>query len=540
MQPLSTRATRAILLLALSGPALAQLGPPPVPPQNPITPEKTILGKALFWDEQLSSDSTIACGTCHIPGFGGADPRVGPGAVHPGPDGSFGTPDDKFGSLGIRDYDQGEFQANSIFGFEPQVTERLANSPIGAAHFQDIFWDGRARSEFIDPETGLVSIQSGGGLESQALGPILSSVEMGDTGRTWDDVRSKLESVRPLALAWNLTPDLQAATAGNPSYPDLFQAAFGDPAITAERIAYAIATYERTLNPDDTPFDRFMNGQNNALTQGQQQGRNAFNSPGSRCNQCHSGALFSDRSFRNLGLRPIQEDNGRQAVTGNPGDRGRFKVPSLRNVGLRERFFHNGQFTSLNAILGFYNNDGGPFLNNKDPLLNGLNVPPQVRPAIVDFLTNGLTDARVANALPPFDRPRLNSERAVSTPVLVGGANFGSGGFVPIMMAPTQAAAGDPGFRLGISQGLGGAFAALGWSTAGASSAGPIQNAIAFDTGILTLSGIGPGNGVGTLERAFIQSPALIGLVLRAQWYVRDSAASGRIARSELAEITLF
>lgn len=540
MQTLSTGTTRAILLLALSGPALAQLGPPPTPPQNPITPEKAILGKALFWDEQLSSDSTIACGTCHIPGFGGADPRVGPGSVHPGPDGTFGTPDDKFGSLGIRDYDQGEFQPNNIFGFEPQVTERLASSPIGAAHFQDLFWDGRARSEFIDPETGQVSIPNGGALESQALVPILTSTEMGDIGRTWDDVRNKLESVRPLALAWNLTADLQIATLGNTSYGDLFEAAFGDPAITAERIAYAIATYERTLNPDDTPFDRFSNGQNNALTQGQQVGLDAFRSPGSRCDQCHSGPLFSDRSFRNLGLRPIQEDNGRQAVTGEFGDRGRFKVPSLRNVGLRSRFFHNGQFTSVNQILGFYNNDGGPFNNNKDPLLNNLNVPNQVRPAIRDFLMNGLTDQRVANALPPFDRPRLNSERAVSTPVLMGGARAGSGGISPRMMAPTQAAAGDPGFRLGISQGLGGAFAALGWSTPGATSAGPIQNTVVFQTSVQALSGLGAGNGYGTFERPFLLDPAMIGLQLHAQWYVRDPSAVGRIAKSELAEITLF
>lgn len=59
----------------------AGLPDPPAPPENPITEEKRVLGKMLFWDEQLSADSTVTCGTCHIPAAGGIDPRE---AVHPG------------------------------------------------------------------------------------------------------------------------------------------------------------------------------------------------------------------------------------------------------------------------------------------------------------------------------------------------------------------------------------------------------------------------------------------------------------------------
>ena len=86
-------------LVCLTGLAFAQLvTPPPVSPENPLTEEKRVLGKILFWDEQLSSDDTVACGTCHIPAAGGADPRF---AAHPGPDGLFGTEDDTIGSAGI-------------------------------------------------------------------------------------------------------------------------------------------------------------------------------------------------------------------------------------------------------------------------------------------------------------------------------------------------------------------------------------------------------------------------------------------------------
>ena len=65
----------------VAAPALAELPPVPVPPENPLTEEKRVLGKILFWDEQLSSDDTVACGSCHRPGAGGADPRAG---LHPG------------------------------------------------------------------------------------------------------------------------------------------------------------------------------------------------------------------------------------------------------------------------------------------------------------------------------------------------------------------------------------------------------------------------------------------------------------------------
>ena len=110
------------------GPAAATAGagaglpPVPVPPENPITEEKRVLGKILFWDEQLSSDDSLACGSCHRPAAGGGDPRAG---THPGrlP----GTIDNVAGSPGIRRLDAaGRPQPDPVFGDGPQVTPRTA------------------------------------------------------------------------------------------------------------------------------------------------------------------------------------------------------------------------------------------------------------------------------------------------------------------------------------------------------------------------------------------------------------------------------
>ncbi|NJL73253.1 MAG: hypothetical protein HC888_17805, partial [Candidatus Competibacteraceae bacterium] len=98
-------ATRALFVLLASNVAVAQeLPPPQVPIENPLTTSKVNLGKALFWDEQLSVTNTVACGTCHRPSNAGADPRAaagGPGTTHPGANGQLGDADDIVGSAGV-------------------------------------------------------------------------------------------------------------------------------------------------------------------------------------------------------------------------------------------------------------------------------------------------------------------------------------------------------------------------------------------------------------------------------------------------------
>ncbi len=386
--------------------ASAQLPPVPVPAENPITEAKRVLGKMLFWDEQLSSDNTVACGTCHRPAAGGADPRVG---RHTGTDKR--TIDDIWGSPGVVAMNEaGETLEHPIFGREPQVTTRIAPSNFGALWATEQFWDGRARSEFVDPLTGEVVIASGGALESQALAPLSNPVEMTRPGRTWDELTEKLEGVEPLALARNLPPDVAAAIEANPDYPSLFQVAFDDPEITPVRIAFAIATYERTLVADQTPWDRYMAGDDTALTEQAAYGWRSFQRL--HCVNCHEPPLFTNNDFLNIGLRLISFDRGRQVVTGDEEDGGEMKVPSLRNVALRTRFMHTGEFNRLPEAIIFY--DSAIALPGRDEIpdvgtyffdLSGLD-----NYDLAAFLRNGLVDPRVANETFPFDRPTLQSE----------------------------------------------------------------------------------------------------------------------------------
>lgn len=406
--------------------ALAQLTPPSEPLENPISEEKRVLGKILFWDEQLSSDDTVACGTCHIPAAGGSDPRL---ASHPGPDSLFGTEDDVVGSFGIVRRDtQNQAVSDPIFGNGRQVTGRSSPNILMSMYAGDMFWDGRASDTFMDPvNIGQVVVASGGGLESQAVGPILSNVEMAHEGRDWTDVANKLLAVVPLNFAARIPSDMADALSQNSSYADLFAAAFGDPTITPARIGLAIATYERTLIPDQTPWDLFMAGDQSAMTEQQIAGWTRF-ADDTVCDNCHVPPEFTDHQFYNIGLRPAAEDPGRQTVTSEGSDFGGFKTPTLRNVGLRKALMHVGWITDSQDAVDFYNavsaNTGHTqFTDDQSgiPTANPGNfvdystlsffVPnPALQLPVIDFFDNALTDPRVATETFPFDRPLLSSE----------------------------------------------------------------------------------------------------------------------------------
>ncbi len=549
--------------------AQAPLQSPPVPAGNPITPAKSVLGKILFWEEQMSSNNRVACGTCHKTEFGGGDNRRVP---HPGADGVFGNADDTFGSPGVpNSRSDNTYAPDTAFGLTEQVTGRTSPSFITGAYFPEMFWDGRARGVFNNPETGTVSLPAGGALESQSVGPPLSDVEMAHDLRTWNELKTKLASSLPMALATNLPPDMAAAIAANPTYPQLFAAAFGDVAITGERIAFALASYERSLVPDQTPWDQAQRGVPGAMTQSQINGQNNFLRPpggpggGFGCGACHVPPLFAGVTappgggapvlFRNIGLRPIAQDIGRQAVTNNPADRGRFKVPSLRNSGLRTQFFHAGGLQNIGQVVGFYIGGGGPNLDNKDPLLVPLNPPPPAPPIpqqvvneVIDFVSNALTDPRVRNRQFPFDRPTLLSERLPQVGIQFGASTPGSGLQVPIALAGVPANIGNADFKVGLGNALGGAPALLGVSTTsspgGTTFAGFALNIGLPELALLTIASEGPagqpGRGFGTVLFPIPFDAGLVGLTMYVQWFVADPNGISGIAASRGAEIRFF
>jgi cytochrome c peroxidase len=408
----STRQLLLVLALAVAAPLAAQLPPVPVPPENPVTEPKRVLGKILFWDEQLSSDGSVACGTCHRPAAGGADPRAG---RHPGVD--KGTIDDVLGSPGIAALDRdGKPRQHPLFGLGPQVTPRLTPSNFTALWAEELFWDGRATSELEDPLTGKIAIAHGAALENQALAALQNDTEMAKTGRSWADVAADIERARPLALATSWPPDTAAAIARHSTYPALFAAAFGDARITPLRIAFALATYQRTLVPDRTPYDRFAAGDTTALTGRAVYGWRALQA--FHCTACHTPPLFTNNEFFQIGLRRADFDRGRELITGNAEDAGEMKVPSLRNAALRPRFMHTGQFTSLSAAIRFYINtlalperDGIPGAG-----LYTFNMSNIDEADLREFIATALTDPRVRDETFPFDRPVLRSERATAAP----------------------------------------------------------------------------------------------------------------------------
>ncbi|MDU0354068.1 cytochrome-c peroxidase [Paraglaciecola aquimarina] len=193
------------------------LPPVPYPNENRHSEAKRVLGKILFWDEQLSTDNSIACGSCHLPSRSGADSRIG---LEPGFDNILNTDDDILGSQGVVFRNQfGQMQSHDIFKNNPQVTTRTAQGYFSGIWALSNFWDGRASSEFIDPQTKQIAILTGGALENQALGPLMSNVEMAKDGQTPEEVIAKLTQAQPLALASNLPADIQAVLTDETDYP---------------------------------------------------------------------------------------------------------------------------------------------------------------------------------------------------------------------------------------------------------------------------------------------------------------------------------
>lgn len=522
---------------------MGRLRPPPQPPGNAITPSKANLGKSLFWDEQLSSTLTVACATCHMPETGGTDPRSIPGnflSTNPGPDGRFGTPDDITGSIGVPlTQADGHYLRDVIFRLDEQVGTRKAPVAINAGYSRNLFWDGRALEEFRDPLTNAVILQRGASLESQAASPPLNSTEMAHVGRDWNEIAQRVRPSSPLALAQDIPADLESWINGRP-YDALFAEAFGTPEVTPARIIMAIATYERTLFTDQTPFDDFLDGVGQLPPQ-EEQGRQLFIQ--FRCNECHAGPLTSDDLFHNTGVRPPGEDLGRFNVTGDPQDRGRFKTPTLRNVELRAPYFHNGEMRTLEDVVDFYNRGGDFSSPNKDPRIRPLNMNSQQRSALLAFLRRPLTDARVASALPPFDHPTLNSDSGRGAEQ-VGVGRAGSGGFVPRLIAIEPPILGNGRFAVAIDAGRGGAGAIFVMDKVDPLERFGAPRVTLAPTGLITrsvtLDGAGPGDGSGSVVLSIPDQQDLDGVVLFGRWFVLDPEAPDGWSWSPATRVKLF
>ena len=320
---------------------LAPLGPPPIPPDNPQTPEKIELGKLLFFDPRLGGNGTISCASCHLP------------------DAGWGFP-----------------EAISL-GYPGTTHWRNSQTVVNSAYYGNLFWAGASKS-----------------LEGQAR----SAARGGVAGNGEADM-------------------METRLAFIPEYRKRFKAVFGDEWPRIRNAWRAIAAFERTLVQTDTPFDKYMRGDDKALTASQKRGLKLFAGK-ANCIQCHNGALLSDQKFHNLGVPPakIWETDGLAQITfrfelyakgvteemyrstkDDPGlyfrtkqksDKGKFRTASLRYTKYTAPYMHNGALATLADVVEFYNKGGGKneFSANKSKRLKPLKLTEKDKADLLAFL----------------------------------------------------------------------------------------------------------------------------------------------------------
>lgn len=204
------------------------------------------------------------------------------------------------------------------FGENREQITRHPPTLVGVSLQKTLFWDGRANS-----------------LEQQARDVILHPVEMNGNA---DEVVARLAAEESF-------------------YPPLFEKAFGDHKISFERVLKAVAAFEESIPAGSTKFDRFAKGKRDAFSDSELVGLHLFRTK-ARCMNCHMGPMFTDDDFHNLGLTYYGrrlEDLGRYRQTGQAEDIGKFRTPTLRNVGRTAPYMHNGVFPVLEGILRLYN-----------------------------------------------------------------------------------------------------------------------------------------------------------------------------------------
>jgi cytochrome c peroxidase len=160
-------------------------------------------------------------------------------------------------------------------------------------------------------------------------------------------------------------------------------------------ITRAIANFERSLISGNSRFDKFLNGNTNALSTQEKAGMELFMSERLNCSSCHHGVFLTDHSFQNNGLYIQYPDSGKIRLTGLESDRALFKVPSLRNVGLTAPYMHNGELVSLMDVVNHYNS-GGVNHANKSALIKPLGLTIAEKDALIEFL-HSLSDFDFVN-----------------------------------------------------------------------------------------------------------------------------------------------
>lgn len=330
---------------------------PRLPAGVTLTPELAELGRHLFYDVRLSANQTQACASCHEQARAFTDGRV-----------------TSIGSTG-------------------DVLSRNAMSLVNVAYNPSQTWANNA----------LVT------LEQQAVVPIFGThpLELGATGHE---------------------EEILARFAADPAYVAMFAAAFPGEAepIDWGNIVRALSAFQRRLISGDSRVDRYRRGDLTALNDSERRGLELFFTERLECHHCHGGFNFTlaydydgltqpNMRFFNTGLYNVggtgdypSHDQGLYELTYEPGDRGRFKPPTLRNIALTGPYMHDGSVATLEEVIAIYERGGrliesGPYagdgkLNpNKNAFVGGFELTDQERADLIAFLHALTDDAFIAD-----------------------------------------------------------------------------------------------------------------------------------------------
>jgi cytochrome c peroxidase len=325
---------------------------PKVPEANPMSVTKVELGRRLFYDTRLSGNQTYSCGTCHQQALAFSDGR-----------------------------------ANAV-GSTDEVHRRSSMAVINVAYPTTLTWANPAVVE----------------LEDQALAPMFGEtpVELGLAG---------------------LEEEMLARLAAEPIYEDLFPKAFPDEAdpINLSTVTRAIAAFERSILSFRSPYDRYAyGGDPTALSEAALRGRELFFSETLECFHCHGGFNFSDSTshegttftevmFHNTALYNVDGEGSYPAIdqgvyehSGAKADMGRFRAPTLRNVGVTGPYMHDGSIATLGEVLDHYAAGGRTIAEGpnagvgsdspyKSEFIAGFELSAQDKADVIEFLQS-LTD----------------------------------------------------------------------------------------------------------------------------------------------------
>ncbi|MEO7217623.1 MAG: cytochrome c peroxidase [Gemmatimonadaceae bacterium] len=386
-----------------------------------VRPELVRLGRMLAFDKVMSGNRDISCMSCHQPQFATGDARslpIGAGGVGLGTD--------------------------RVQRHGAAIIPRNSPSAFNLFALDGLFWDGRVSHDATGYHTpagaqltaAYTQVFEFGAASAQGMFPLTSHEEMRGPGRSnelariddadfqgiWRGVMNRLGDIR--------------------EYREMFEKAYPGKRFNKMNLAYATNAiagfFTENLSFNNTPWDRFLAGDDRALSKDQLDGAKQFLTL--KCSVCHNGASFSDQRFHNVALAQFgpgegngpggHDDYGRMNVTGLAADKYSFRTTPLRNVELTGPYGHAGQFATLRGFIAHYSrsddalrnydvsqvnpaslrptliHDAADILATRDTLLDGVVLTDALINQLTAYMT-ALTDpaARHINRLAPFRVP---------------------------------------------------------------------------------------------------------------------------------------